>query len=142
INPMKTKLLAFALGAAQCSLAGALWASYLGSTGEPGNYDFQISVIALCIVIVGGMGNVGGVLLGALVMTGFNSFVLETVTNFLKSHELISSTNVYTSPGNWKYMIFGLALVLMMRFRPEGLLPSSQVRAEVHPHEPPVPTRQ
>ena len=77
INPMKMKLLAFALGAAQCSLAGALWASYLGSSGEPGNYDFQVSIIALCMVIVGGMGNIGGVLLGALVITGFNSIVLE-----------------------------------------------------------------
>ena len=135
IHPMKMKLLAFALGAAQCSLAGALWASYLGSSGEPGNYDFQVSVIALCIVIVGGMGNIGGVLLGALVVTGFNSIVLENVTNFLKAHQLISSDNVFTAPGNWKYLLFGLALILMMRFRPEGLLPSKQVRAELR-HEP------
>ena len=136
INPMKVKLLAFALGAAQCSLAGALWASYLGSSGEPGNYDFQVSVLALCIVIVGGMGSIGGVLLGALVVTGFNSIVLENVTNFLKAHQLISSENVFTAPGNWKYMLFGLALILMMRFKPEGLLPSRQVKAELHPHEP------
>jgi len=139
INPMKMKLLAFALGAAQCSLAGALWASYLGSSGEPGNYDFQVSIIAVCIVIVGGMGNVGGVLLGALVIMGFNSIVLETVTNFLKAHQLISSSNVFTSPGNWKYMLYGLALILMMRFRPEGLLPSKQLKAELHPPEPNVP---
>lgn len=140
VNPMKMKLLAFALGAAQCSLAGALWASYLGSSGEPGNYDFQVSIIALCIVIVGGMGNVGGVLLGALVIMGFNSIVLETVTNFLKAHQIISSSNVFTSPGSWKYMLYGLALILMMRFRPEGLLPSRQFKAEAHPdksHSPP-----
>jgi branched-chain amino acid transport system permease protein len=136
-NPVKMKLLAFSLGAAQCSLAGALWASYLGSSGEPGNYDFQVSIIALCIVIVGGMGNIGGVLLGALVVMGFNSLVLETFTNFLKAHQLISSTNVFTAPGNWKYMLFGLALILMMRFKPEGLLPSKQLKAELHPHEPP-----
>ncbi len=139
VNPMKMKLLAFALGAAQCALAGALWASYLGSSGEPGNYDFQVSIIALCIVIVGGMGNVGGVLLGALVIMGFNSIVLETVTNFLKAHQIISSSNVFTSPGSWKYMLYGLALILMMRFRPEGLLPSRQFKAEVHPNEPHSP---
>ncbi len=137
VNPMKMKLLAFALGAAQCALAGALWASYLGSSGEPGNYDFQVSIIALCIVIVGGMGNVGGVLLGALVIMGFNSIVLETVTNFLKAHQIISSSNVFTSPGSWKYMLYGLALILMMRFRPEGLLPSEKLKAEVHSPEPP-----
>ncbi len=135
VNVMKMKLTAFALGAAQCSLAGALWASFLGSSGEPGNYDFQISIIALCIVIVGGMGSIGGVLLGALVMVGFNTIVLETFTNFLKAHQLISSTNVFTAPGNWKYMLFGLALILMMRFRPEGLLPSKSVKAELH-HDP------
>ncbi len=139
INTMKMKLLAFSLGAAQCSLAGALWASFLGSTGEPGNYDFQVSIIALCIVIVGGMGNIGGVLLGALVVMGFNSIVLERLTNFLKAHDLISSSNVFTSPGSWKYMLFGLALILMMRFKPEGLLPSRQVKAELHPQEPHAP---
>ncbi len=135
INPVKMKLLAFAMGAAQCSLAGALWASYLGSSGEPGNYDFQVSIIALCIVIVGGMGNIGGVLLGAVVMIGFNTIVLEKLSNFLKAHQIISSSNVFTSPGNWKYMVFGLALILMMRYRPEGLLPSVQLKAELHPEE-------
>ena len=135
INPTKMKLLAFALGAAQCSLAGALWASHLGSSGEPGNYDFQVSIVALCIVIVGGMGNIGGVLLGGLVIMGFNTLVLETLTNFLKSHQIISTDNVFTAPGNWKYMLFGLALILMMRFRPEGLLPSRQLKAELrHEH--------
>jgi branched-chain amino acid transport system permease protein len=135
VNPMKMKLLAFSIGAAQCSLAGALWASSLGSSGEPGNYDFQLSTIALCIVIVGGMGSIGGVLLGTLLVMGFNSLVLESITDFLKAHQLISSANVYTAPGNWKYMVFGLALILMMRFRPEGLLPSRQVKAELH-HNP------
>jgi branched-chain amino acid transport system permease protein len=138
VNPMKMKLLAFSLGAAQCALAGALWASYLASSGEPGNYDFQVSIIALCIVIVGGMGNIAGVLLGALVVMGFNSIILETLTNFLKARQLISSSNVFTAPGNWKYLLFGLALILMMRFRPEGLLPSKQTKAELHPADSPA----
>ena len=136
VSTMKMKLVAFALGAAQCSLAGALWASFLGSSGEPGNYDFQVSIMGVCIVIVGGMGNIAGVLLGALVVAGFNSIVLENLTSFLKAHQIISSSNVFTVPGNWKYMLFGLALILMMRFKPEGLLPSRQVKAELHPHEP------
>jgi branched-chain amino acid transport system permease protein len=135
ITPIQSKLLAFALGAAQCALAGALYVSMLGSTGEPGNYDFNVSIIVLCIVIVGGMGSIGGVLLGAWLIMGFNSIVLERVSHYLKAHQLVSSSNVYGAPGNWKYMIFGFALILMMRFRPEGLLPSSQVKAELH-HEP------
>lgn len=131
IDPMKAKLLAFATGAAMCSTAGALWGAYLGSSGEPGNYDFQVSILALCIVIVGGMGSISGVLLGAFVMIGFNSIFLSKLSDLLSQKGLIGDS-VYASPVNWKYMIFGLALILMMRYRPEGLLPSRQVKAELH----------
>lgn len=141
IPPVKVKLLAFAMGASLCSLSGALWAAYLGSSGEPGNYDFMVSILALCIVIVGGMGNISGVLLGALVMVGFNSILLVKLTDFLQDRGLISGTNVISVPSNWKYMIFGLALVLMMRFKPEGLLPSRQVKAELHEAEEPARKR-
>ena len=128
IQPVKNKLLAFSVGAALCSLAGALWASYLGSSGEPGNYDFQVSVIALCIVIVGGMGNISGVLIGALLMVGFNSIFLVKLSDFLMREGMVSTTNVFSSPNNWKYMVFGLALILTMRFRPLGVLPAGQPR--------------
>jgi len=60
VNVVRAKLAAFATGAALCALAGALWVSYLGTSGEPGNYDFQISILALCIVIVGGMASIPG----------------------------------------------------------------------------------
>ncbi|MBI2435370.1 MAG: branched-chain amino acid ABC transporter permease [Candidatus Hydrogenedentes bacterium] len=139
INSMKAKLLAFAIGASFCSMAGGLWGAYLGSSGEPGNYDFQISIIALCIVIVGGMGSVSGVLLGAFVMIGFNAILLTKLTAFLAQHGWTSSDNVFTSPSNWKYMMFGLALILMMRFKPEGLLPSRRVKAELHEYDKDVP---
>jgi branched-chain amino acid transport system permease protein len=135
INPVKVKLVAFAMGAALASMAGGLWAAYLGSTGEPGNYDFQISIIALCIVIIGGMGNISGVLLGAFVMIGFNSIVLVKLTTLMQQKGWMNTQNVLTVPGNWKYMIFGLALILAMRFKPEGLLPSRQLKAELHEAE-------
>lgn len=131
VNPVGTKLLAFAIGASLAALSGALWASFLGSSGEPGNYDFQISIIALCIVIVGGMGNIGGVLVGALLMIGFNSILLVKISEFLTSYGITSSQNVFSSPNNWKYCIFGLALILTVRFRPEGLFPSSVLRREL-----------
>ncbi|MDZ4859686.1 MAG: branched-chain amino acid ABC transporter permease [Candidatus Hydrogenedentes bacterium] len=132
VNPVKVKLLAFSVGAALAAMSGALWASYLGSTGEPSNYDFQISIIALCMVIIGGMGNISGVLLGAVVMIGFNSIILVKLTTILAQKGLIDTQNVLTVPSNWKYMIFGFALILTMRFKPEGLLPSRQVQAELH----------
>ncbi len=117
------KLWAFAFGSGIAGLAGALWASYLGSSGEPGNYDFQISIITLCILIVGGMGSVLGVLIGAIIMVGFNSVLLAKLSQWLSESGLVDSSNVFSQPNNWKYMIFGLALIVMMRFRPYGLVP-------------------
>ena len=122
IKVVSAKLKAFACGASLCSLAGALWASYFSSTGDPGNYDFNISVIAVCIVIVGGLGSIKGALVGAAIMVGINSIVLSKLTNMLNYYGLTSTTNIYSSPSNWKYMIFGLALIIMMRWRPSGIL--------------------
>jgi len=64
-------------------------------------------------------------------MVGFNSIILVKLSELLTRAGLTSSGNVLTSPGNWKYMVFGLALILMMRYRPEGLLPSEAVRKEM-----------
>ena len=113
---VRSKLLAFSLGAALASASGALWASFLGSTGEPGNFDFQLSVVALCIVIVGGLGSVAGVLLGAFIMVGLNSIVLVELAKLFSEGGLIEgqasgAANVFLSPGNWKFFLFGLALV-------------------------------
>lgn len=124
VNTTNSKLLAFATGSAIAGIAGALWAVNLGSSGEPGNYDFQISMIALCIVIIGGMGNIPGVLLGAVLMIGLNSIVLSKLSDALMRSGFINTSSVFLSPNNWKYMIFGFALIFTMRFRPQGLLPA------------------
>lgn len=121
INAAKVRLSAFSLGSGLAALAGALWACHLGSSGEPGNYDFQISIITLCILIVGGMGSIMGVLIGTLIVVGFNSILLVKVTEVLTANGLVDTNNVFTQPNNWKYAIFGLALVLMMRYRPSGI---------------------
>lgn len=131
IEPIRVKLSAFAIGAALCGLSGALWASFLGSTGDPGNYDFQLSVTVLCMVVVGGMGSMAGVLLGALLMMGLNSIVIVKLSHWLASTNGTGATNVLLVPDNWKFGIFGLALLLTMRFRPAGLLPSREVQAEL-----------
>jgi branched-chain amino acid transport system permease protein len=139
IGTSRVKLIAFALGSALCALGGALFASLSGTSIEPAFYDFQQSVIILCIVIVGGMGNVSGVLLGALIMVGFNGIVLTKLTDLMNRNGLVGA-NVLASPSNWKFLIYGLALILMMRLKPEGLLPARDVQAVLHPDaEPPVP---
>jgi branched-chain amino acid transport system permease protein len=122
INPVHTKLASFAISAALCALAGALMASLLGSSGEPSNYDFQVSIMALSMVIVGGLGSIPGAMIGAILMVGINSVVLAKIADFVSS-TADASSNVFLVPANWKYLIFGLALVIMMRFKSSGLLP-------------------
>ncbi len=123
IRAERAKLVAFATGAALAAFAGGLSASLLSSTGEPNNYDFQASILALCIVIVGGIGSIAGVLVGALVMVGLNSIVLVKATAWMAAQGIGSQGNVLLSPNNWKFLIFGLALVIAVRVKPDGLLP-------------------
>lgn len=132
----RVKQLAFAIGCALCGSGGALFASLRGTSIEPSFYDFQQSIIILCIVIVGGMGNVTGVLLGALIMVGFNGIVLTKLTEVMARNGW-TGDNVLAAPGNWKFMLYGIALILMMRLRPEGLLPAKEVQAELHHDDPP-----
>mgnify|MGYP002336221343 CR=1 FL=1 len=121
VSTARAKLSAFAFGSALCGLGGALYASLNNSSLDPGNYDFQRSVIILCIVIVGGLGSIGGALLGAAIMIGFDAILLDELSKAIGGDSGTSA--VWAEPGNWKLLIYGLALVLMMRFRPAGLLP-------------------
>jgi branched-chain amino acid transport system permease protein len=121
ISPARTKLIAFACGSGLCAAGGALFASLNGTSIEPSFYDFQQSVVILCIVLVGGMGSMYGVLLGALIMVGFNSIILVKLTDWVMRNGW-AGDNVLATPSNWKFMIFGLALIIMMRLRPQGLL--------------------
>jgi branched-chain amino acid transport system permease protein len=128
IPPVKTKMVAFATAAALAAFAGGLWASSLSSSGEPANYDFQVSILALCIVIVGGMGNISGVLVGAFVMIGVNDIVLQKIFAQIASQQSAGAGSVFASANNWKFLLFGLALILMMRFKPDGLVPARAKR--------------
>jgi branched-chain amino acid transport system permease protein len=161
IRPDRAKMLAFATCAALAALSGALLVSRLSSSGEPSNYGFEVSIIALCIVIVGGIGSVRGTLLGAFVMVGMNSIVLVRLTEVLGSgaegmaaaapaadagmlahawHFVRTwAHNVLLTPTNWKFLLFGLALVLMMVFRPQGILPPRAVHEDPPQPVPPGP---
>ena len=121
IGVARAKLAAFAVGAALCAAAGALYAARLGTSVEPGTYDFQQSVLVVAAVLIGGLGSISGALGGALLVFGVNLIVLAKLADALPGST--TGTNVLLNPLNWKCLIYGLALVLMMRFRPQGLLP-------------------
>jgi len=135
INATRAKLLAFAITAAICGVAGVLYASKLETTAEPTTYDFNVSITVLCILIVGGMGSIRGVLMGAVILMGFDIF-LKKITEALQQAGLSSTANVFLTPSNWKYLIFGASLVIMMRFRPEGIFPSLRIKEELRENEP------
>jgi branched-chain amino acid transport system permease protein len=123
LDTTRMKMLAFVTSGALCAAAGALLAAFWASSIGPGYFDFQLSVVLICIVIVGGLGSVPGALLGALLMAGLNAIVLARVADWANRQGL-SGTNVLSQPGNWKYLIFGLALIIIVRFRPGGLIPA------------------
>jgi len=131
LNPAKTKLAAFAAGAAIAGLAGALYATNLKTTAEPNTYDFNYSIIVLCCVIIGGLGSVRGVLLGVGVLITFDSVISPLLTKLIQKG-VGDSDNVFLSLTNWKLMIFGIALILTMRYRPSGLWPSARMKEEMH----------
>ena len=137
INAARVKLSAFAIGSALAGLAGCLYATKLNSTAQPDSFDFNRSIIILCCVILGGLGSLRGTLLGVFLLIGFDSILAPQVDSFIQNN--LGSDNPYLAFSSWRLAIFGLALILVIRFRPEGLLPSLRVQHELH-HEQQAPS--
>jgi branched-chain amino acid transport system permease protein len=147
INPVHTKLTAFAMGAAFSGFAGAFYAAYV--TGIfPSVFEFSTSIIIVCIVVLGGMGNINGVILGGIIIMGADRLFLPALKDLLKglmdhtilpalasNHTLQSAVAQNANPILYRFLLFGLTLVIMMALRPEGILPSAQIRAEMHTEE-------
>ena len=114
IHLVSTKLLAFGLGAAFAGLAGAIFASKLGSI-FPNSFELLISINVLSLIIVGGMGSLPGVVVGALVLVGLPELLREFA--------------------EYRLLIYGAVLIAMMVAKPEGLWPSPVLRRELHADE-------
>ena len=147
INPVRTKLLAFAMGATFSGFAGAFYASYVSGI-FPSVFDFSASIIILSCVILGGLGNYKGVIVGGLVLMTADRLFLPALKDFLAGllqHTLLPALSFNTTlqsvvaqnanPILYRFLLFGLTLVVMMAVRPEGLLPSQQIREELHAEE-------
>jgi branched-chain amino acid transport system permease protein len=111
INLVATKLMAFGAGAAFGGLGGAIFGSKLTSV-YPQSFSFLVSVYVLCLIIIGGMGSIPGVVVGSLALMGLPELLREV--------------------GDFRYLFFGAALVVMMLVRPEGLWPEATRRRELH----------
>lgn len=147
INRVNVKLLAFAMGATFSGFAGAFYASYITAI-FPSVFDFSVSVIILCMVILGGLGNMTGVLLGCLIIMAADRLYLPQLAQVLKG---LLNTTVLPNIGNpairdflaisfdpiqMRLFLFGLVLVVMMIVRPEGLVPNTRRKAELHSDDP------
>ncbi len=110
VDLMRAKLLAFAIGGFIAGLAGCVFAAKQG-TVSPDSFDFVFSVMVLAMVVLGGLGNIKGVLLGA--------FVLSLLPEFLRGFEV------------YRMLLFGIAMILMMLLRPEGMLGEKRHVAEL-----------
>ena len=111
----KLKLLAFTISGAFAGLAGAVFAYWEGFV-TPESFVFWESILVVSIVVLGGMGSISGVLLGSFILSGSPAFMQA----FLSADWI-----------NYRYLFFGLILVLTVLFRPQGLLPSARREAEL-----------
>lgn len=143
INLVKTKLLAFAMGATFSGFGGAFYAAYISAI-FPTVFDFSVSVIILCMVILGGLGNMTGVILGGVIIMSADRLYLPKLAQVLKGF-LNTSVLPHIPSQQWQDLIatsldplqlrlffFGLTLVIMMIVRPEGLVPDAMHQAELH----------
>ncbi len=120
INTVQAKLLAFVTGAIVASFAGALFSAKVGAVFT-NSFDVLVSIVILVVVIVGGMGSIPGVMVGAVVLIG--------ILGGPKSPGLLAEFAEY------KLLFYGAILVFMMLKRPEGLIPSVRRSRELHQDE-------
>jgi branched-chain amino acid transport system permease protein len=122
VNPITTKLLAFALGAWFSGFAGSVYAAKLQAI-TPGAFEFQVSIMLLCMVVLGGAGSLRGVILGGMLITVFDRVLLAQATFLVRwvGRTLGVTALAAVDLTLWRWFFFGLGLALLMLLRPQGL---------------------
>jgi branched-chain amino acid transport system permease protein len=128
---MRTKTWAYASGAFFGGIAGAYYASFRSAT-FPGDFFFNISVFILCMVILGGMGSIWGVIVGAAFLSYLDRAGLANTGAWLNDHVTVFGRSPNIEVPLYASGIYGLIILLVMLLRPEGLIPSTRRKAELH----------
>ena len=128
---MRTKTWAYASGAFFGGIAGAYYAAFKSAT-FPGDFFFNISVFILCMVILGGMGNIWGVIVGAGFLAYLNQAGLANTGAWLNANIHFGHWHPNIEPPLYASGIYGTIILIVMLFRPEGLIPSKRRAAELH----------
>ncbi len=126
INTRNVKLLAFAMGATFGGAAGGLFAGFQGFI-SPESFSLTESIMVVCMVVLGGMGNIGGVVLGGVLLVVLPEILRHGAGPAQQA--LFGKTVV--DPESLRMLLFGLALILVMLWRPAGLWPSTQRQREL-----------
>jgi branched-chain amino acid transport system permease protein len=128
VPSVKTKLLAYATGAAMGGIAGAFLGSFL-NTVNADQFQFYFSILVLAMIILGGLGSIWGVVLGAIVLSFINTWLIPDVINSWpgKLGFDFDATQI-------TFAIYGFLLVMMMILRPQGLLPERRHKMELAEH--------
>jgi branched-chain amino acid transport system permease protein len=121
---VKTKMLAYAIGAAFGGMAGAFFGAYFTNVNA-GQFQFGFSIFILAMVIIGGLGSIWGALLGGLLLGLINNYLIPDVLN-----DLPSKFGLNFQLTSVEFGIFGFLLVIVMVLRPQGLLPERRRRLE------------
>ncbi|MBI2774246.1 MAG: branched-chain amino acid ABC transporter permease [Chloroflexi bacterium] len=136
VNLVTTKLFAFSLGASFSGFAGSIWASYL-QVIAPEQFRFDVSIFVLVMIILGGLGNIYGVIAGGLILGFVDRIMFDWFSAIV--HGIGRATNnselELTDTSRMRQLLFGVSLVVLMLVRPEGLFPSARRRAELHAAE-------
>ena len=130
INTRNVKLLAFAMGASFGGIAGAVFSASQGFV-SPESFSLLESITILAMVVLGGMGHIPGVILGAVLLT----ILPEALRYGIEPLQQALFGKSYLDPESLRMLMFGLALVLVMRYRPAGLWPSPERRRELSERE-------
>jgi branched-chain amino acid transport system permease protein len=137
INIVRTKLLAFSMGATVSGFAGAFYGAYISAI-FPESFRFDVSVMLLCMVILGGLGNITGVVLGGLIIQFADRLFLPQLSQLVQTLAQNSDSAILKEinfASDFRLLLFGVTLVIMMLLRPEGLVPSARRRMELHSAE-------
>ena len=126
INTTRMKLLAFAMGASFAGIAGGIFSAIQGFI-SPESFVLNESIMVLAMVVLGGMGNIWGVVLGAVIL----SFVPELLRYTVDPAQRAVFGRSVIDPEVFRMLLFGLALVVVMLFRPAGLFPSAVRKREL-----------
>jgi branched-chain amino acid transport system permease protein len=134
VNIRTAKLWAFALGALWGGLAGVVFANFQGFI-TPDSFSFLESVFVVSMVVLGGMGSIPGVIIGAALIGGLPAIIQGVAQSPMLASIFRIDAPTASAIANYRYLLFGLLMVVMMAWRPQGILPSKRRARELHPED-------